>query len=295
MIIHNNTINKEIKFKINNFPDSQQLVELLEIHSLCKSTDLIWIKQSIKSFRDIELIINAVAALRNNGFRRIQLYIPYFLGARSDRAFTYNGVHYLRDVICPIINNLNLECVTLLDPHSDVLPSLINRSVIIDNRDFINNVIKEIDHEGNKYNITVVAPDHGAEKKVYPLVKRFPIITSVVVGTKERNLQTGEITRYSLSGTNEDYEDRHILVIDDICDGGATFLQIAEKIKSWFVKPRSLNLAVTHGIFSKGFDDLLKYYYSIFTTDSYSEHKYNPTITNFVYNEFIERVKIFKA
>jgi hypothetical protein len=28
------------------------------------------------------------------------IYVPYFLGARSDRKFTEGGINYLKDVIC---------------------------------------------------------------------------------------------------------------------------------------------------------------------------------------------------
>jgi phosphoribosylpyrophosphate synthetase len=56
-------------------------------------------------------------ALRNLGVRKINLYVPYFLGARSDRKFTEGGINYLKDVICPIINSQKFKSVTILDAH----------------------------------------------------------------------------------------------------------------------------------------------------------------------------------
>lgn len=49
-----------------------------------------------------------------------------------------------------------------------------------------------------------------------------------------------------------------ILIWDDIIDGGATFIELAKKCNS-----KNLHLFVTHGIFSKGIDELLKYYKTI--------------------------------
>jgi ribose-phosphate pyrophosphokinase len=50
------------------------------------------------------------------------------------------------------------------------------------------------------------------------------------------------------------------VIVDDICDGGRTFLEIAKTIRS---KKRNISifgdkiyLVVTHGIFSAGFDEL---------------------------------------
>lgn len=55
-----------------------------------------------------------------------------------------------------------------------------------------------------------------------------------------------------------------ILIVDDICDGGATFLKIAKELPN-----TNLYLYVTHGIFSKGLGDLSRYFIKIFSTDSF--------------------------
>ncbi len=56
------------------------------------------------------------------------------------------------------------------------------------------------------------------------------------------------------------------VVVDDICDGGATFIALAQVIK--VAQPdTTIDLYVTHGIFSKGVDELLKYYGTIYTSN----------------------------
>ena len=65
------------------------------------------------------------------------------------------------------------------------------------------------------------------------------------------------------------------IIIDDICDGGATFINIAVKIKEYFdnqdyngYQPK-IYLIVTHGIFSKGVSELSNYFDGIYCTNSY--------------------------
>ena len=58
---------------------------------------------------------------------------------------------------------------------------------------------------------------------------------------------------------------RRILIVDDICDGGATFVGLAKELRAAGAK--KVYLYVTHGIFSKGLP--LEGIDKVFTTDSY--------------------------
>lgn len=60
------------------------------------------------------------------GVKRIHLFVPYILGARSDRQFEEGGNNYVKQVIAPIINMLGFETVIATDPHSNVLEACIN-------------------------------------------------------------------------------------------------------------------------------------------------------------------------
>ena len=51
-----------------------------------------------------------------------------------------------------------------------------------------------------------------------------------------------------------DIQNKTILIIDDICDGGMTFKLTAERLKELGAK--EVHLYVTHGIFSKGLETL---------------------------------------
>jgi ribose-phosphate pyrophosphokinase len=59
------------------------------------------------------------------------------------------------------------------------------------------------------------------------------------------------------------------VIVDDICDGGRTFIGIAQELK--MKNAGDIYLCVSHGIFSHGFDELRKYFKKIFTTNSFKD------------------------
>ena len=61
------------------------------------------------------------------------------------------------------------------------------------------------------------------------------------------------------------------LVVDDICDGGRTFVELGDRLNE--AKSHSNYLFVSHGIFSAGFDELKRYYAGIGTTNSFWESR----------------------
>lgn len=151
----------DIQFRIDKFPDGQQniiLVDRLDPKHISNS-DLeleyiknfpIQIKSRLNNFQDLELIICANKSLRNLGVKKIHLYTPYFLGSRSDRQFEKGSNNYLKDVICPIINSLKFESVTVLDPHSFVLEGCLNNFKSQSNLELVEFALNSIYNE-NKF------------------------------------------------------------------------------------------------------------------------------------------------
>jgi ribose-phosphate pyrophosphokinase len=87
---------------------------------------------------------------------------------------------------------------------------------------------------------------------------------------KYRHQSSGAITEHKiLSGVEPiNYPDgAKLLVIDDLCDGGATFISIAKVLKKVFPNP-DLHLYVTHGGFSRGKEVLTDVGYKVYTTNS---------------------------
>lgn len=256
----------DISYKISRFPDGQQNV-VLESRSVDKFHE-VCIKARLNNWRDLELIVCTVACLRECGLQHISLYVPYIVGARSDRKFETGGNNYVRDVIAPVINSLGFFRVTCLDPHSDVLEACIKNFRKQDNSYLVRFSLSKIDNkDGAQSRVALISPDAGALKKIYDVAKYFTI-SNVTTASKVRDIQTGNIVRTELPTMDLDGIE-HFVIIDDICDGGRTFIELAKEIRKQTDKP--IYLIVSHGIFSAGFDELSKHFKGVFCTNSYSE------------------------
>ncbi|QXU42665.1 ribose-phosphate diphosphokinase [Pedobacter sp. D749] len=218
------------------------------------------ITHRINSFNDLGLICITVDALRRMDVKEIELFIPYFPAARQDRVMI-PGEPLSVKVYADIINVMALASVTVFDPHSEVTPALLNNCVTVSNHEFIKQVIANI---GN--NVKLISPDGGALKKIYK-VSEFLGGAEVVECSKSRDVKTGKLSGFKVYA--EDLAGADCLIVDDICDGGGTFIGLAEALKA--KNAGKLYLAISHGIFSKGFDELGKYFEQIFTTDSIKE------------------------
>lgn len=184
------------------------------------------------------------------------LIIPYFPYARQDRVCN-EGESLSVKVITNLVNSMNFKSVTVVDPHSEVTPALINNIRVISQFDIFKSIYSESEWSG-KY---IVAPDAGAYKKSYYFAKSVGA-AGVISCNKIRELSTGKIKELTIS---DDVKGLDIVVLDDIGDGMGTFVLLAEHIKN----ANSKTLIITHGIFTKGVEVFSKLYDNVFTTTSY--------------------------
>jgi ribose-phosphate pyrophosphokinase len=193
----------------------------------------------------------------------VSLTVPYVPYARQDRAAN-PGEALSAKVLCELINAQCYSRVVIQDPHSDVVPALLARAEIEDPIGSILAVATHIKHSSG-YFPSLVAPDAGARKRVHSLAKALEL--NVVYADKVRDTKTGQIT-----GTQVQSElpDGPLLVVDDICDGGRTFIELAIAIRK-HAHPHPIYLYVTHGIFSKGLDPLLEHYDRVFTRNNWTD------------------------
>ena len=180
----------------------------------------------------------------------LHLVCPYLPYARQDRVCAPGESLALR-VMCDLINNMKFESVEVWDVHSDVSLALLNASHNIGPERFLGKVIEDA-YEA-KRELVLVSPDAGAVKKVTKVAKEFDL--PMVTAMKHRDPKTGEITGTEIHIPKE-LTDKEFLIVDDICDGGRTFIELAKAIRTAAPKVTAVGLYVTHGIFSKGLDVL---------------------------------------
>lgn len=211
---------------------------------------------------DMLLIHDIVSRMqvRNGSLRIIFEYLPF---ARQDRV-TFKKECFSLKVFANIVNSMNADEVILIDPHSDVAPALINKSsVITQSQVFMQHRHALPIGEMFKGKTIFVSPDAGADKKIHELSKIYN--KPVIHASKIRDTSTGEITGVEVN-TSIDYCDANLIIVDDICDGGRTFIEVAKALREKG-NPESISLFVTNGIFSKGkevFDGVIDHVHAVY-------------------------------
>ena len=241
--------------------------------------DSIRINTRLNTSDDIMILCLAVDVLRRMDVKYIEVFIPYIPYARQDRVMV-KGEALSVKVFANIINSLHLDKVMVFDAHSDVSVALIDRCVNTPNYEMVHHIIKE---ELQLSDFVLVSPDIGAYKKIEKLGKYIGCKNALAVGMKVRNLDTGDIIKSEVMTHDEDQDKPHIIV-DDICDGGRTFMEIAEILKQKNIK--QIYLIVSHGIFSHNALENLRNagYKNIYSSNS---------ITDRTATDFFKQVNIF--
>lgn len=211
---------------------------------------------------DFMLLALAVNAAKK-WFNSIEVCIPYFPYAQADRRFS-NGDCFALQVMCNLLNSLAITRFSIYDPHSDVAPALLRNCTVRDNSEFVKHVWKNI---GSSENIVIVSPDAGAYKKIFALVEKIGFKGRVECCNKYRDPE-GNL---QVHVPDVSFKDKQILIIDDICVGGRTFTELMWAINENGTRHGMYDkayLAISHGIFSNGFEELAKYFTKVFVTNS---------------------------
>lgn len=245
-------ISRDSGIKVIKFPDGQPHINITGV-SAGDDITVLWPIRNPDEAVELLMICEAIDGLL--AYPK-HLMIPYLMGARYDRRMQHGDSVDLK-VVASMINSCCFDTVEILDVHSDVALQLIDRSVNISNRRLVE-TYKDPDS-------VLIIPDTGAQKKADKYLAWNPNISNIVTCIKTRTVQTGKIDLTVIKPEN--CKDLNCVIIDDLCDGGATFIAIAKQIK-----PKKLTLIVTHGIFSKGFKELAACFDSIITTDSFKIH-----------------------
>ena len=234
--IYNNMSMEPLNLEVFKFPAG-------ELHfkgsNLLTAEHGLHIKTDLCNSDEIMLLILIADTYRHLDKTLELLYTPY---ARQDRRTSHYEPFSLR-AFARLINSCGFKRVTVYDPHSDVTPALIDNVRVIKRADLLPTPLAR--------NIVIVSPDAGAMKANHEVAFKFNC--QHISATKIRDVKTGDITGTQVH-TDIDLKGRSLMILDDICDGGRTFIELAKVLKKH--EPRRLHLHVTVGIFSKGIEVL---------------------------------------
>lgn len=176
-------------------------------------------------------------------------YHPY---ARADRRFNNGEPFCLYAFIDAVVSIFGpaLSVVTSIDTHSSVVGDLWEAHGVYFSEVSQNVCLVSSLPKGTKYDV-IVAPDKGATEKARKCADTKKAL-ALINATKVRDANGRIIKTEIPENSSQVITGRDVLIVDDICDGGGTFLPLADALKAAGAK--GVHLYVTHGIFSKGLD-----------------------------------------
>ena len=301
-----------VDFNISKFPAGEIGVSLVsETDTKLLSSQTVTVFCSFQHTEEVFVIYSLVDYIRSlSRDVYIVLDIPYFPAARADRDQFFDTISgkvqrysFGLKVYSEIIGNLPVDEIRVLDPHSSVLEALLatkhKKIVVTRMYEIIFNLIEYIqesyftDEFLKDSTLLLIAPDNGASKKVLECVavlKMHGIECEHTYATKVRS-PDGKIIEHRLNNPNIESDKILCLVLDDICDGGATFIGLANLLDETFVgKEIRKVLYTSHGLYTKGTNHLMEKYHNLICSNSPNNYE-----VLFHFTETLEKLHSYRT
>ena len=241
-----------MKYEIKKYPDDTQYVKVIEFSDKLEfkinSYEDLWTLRQIKDVCDY-----------NN--QEVNLTIPCLLDAQADKRFNPDESSGLK-LVCEFINSMKFKSVSVYHPHNpEVVEALLDNVKIIDNSLFIDEVLYKIDHT----NTILFSTDAGGFKPLMKLADKIQWDREVYGASKSRKFEDGKSALVQ-EIDRQDFNGKDILIIDDLCVYGGTFIGLANMLRER--NCGKLFLAVSHLTVVNPNPELFRLFDKIFTTTS---------------------------
>ena len=237
------------------------------------------IRERINTYEDLFFLKSLKNACDYNKVRDVVLQLPCMFQQQHDRRFHKNESFELK-LVADFINSCNFSEVHIFHPHSDVTQGAIENCHVVDNSKFISRVLIELPNKP-----ILLSTDGGSFKWINKLADVIEFDGEVYGANKSRDVITHKLVQMI---DRQDFEGRDILVADDLCVFGGTFLGLSELLKNRNVG--NLYCAFSHVTVQNPNKGLEKAYNRLFTTNSKYDNYDLANLT--VYD--IDDLKIFE-
>lgn len=292
---------EELKYEVKSYPDGSKYVIVHQI-----TTQMVF---KINTYEDL-WILNQIHDVVKNAGLKVEVTIPNLIDAQADRRFDIDQPHSLK-LVCQFLNSMSNFSFKIFHPHNaEVVEALLDRVEIIDNYEFITQVLHNLTAEkfGEKYdsfqkesftsNFVFFSSDAGGFKPLMKLADKLEWGGETFSASKSRRYEDGK-SKIVQQIDRQDFEGKDILIVDDISVKGGTFKGLSKILKER--NCGKLYLAVSHiTVEDLGQDPVTNYFDKVFTTNSkYGKyHTEDGTFNrygdaNFTYPENLEIINLF--
>lgn len=249
----------EIKYKIHNFPDGHNHIELLGSFN---KADKIHVITRIKNSDDLFIVKQICQILKDTCAAKICLDIVYLYTARMDRKMSLGEAFDLKIVVEDLVR-LDVSGITILSIHNEfAFYNLLNQigskgGIFVDQGfSYLSEILKKEDY-------IICYPDEGSYKRCYDGRKEC------IICSKKRD-KDNNILYFKIEKAPKSIKNKRIIVIDDLCDGGGTFVGISSLLSEKYPNIKK-DIFVTHAIQKSGIDKLSSSYDQVYITNSYAD------------------------
>lgn len=246
---------------INHFPDGSLLLKEQPEELLKDKKDELVIKWNYENNEELLVLYFLTKHCKEAGYRNIVLDMPYIPNARQDRVQKAEDVFTLK-YFAELINSLEFQEVRVLDAHSNVSLALLNRVRQASPKPYIEKVIGKIKEERGREPL-MFYPDEGAGKRYGGMIQ-----SPYCFGIKKRDWSTGKIKGLDVAGETGQIAGNDVLIVDDICSYGGTFLYSARKLHELGAENIYLFISHCEASVLKGELPECELIQKIYTTDS---------------------------
>ncbi len=238
----NKKVMSTIKIEHTIFPDGQRHIMLDTPLTLSKNMHYC-ITAGIKCADDLFDIALVKDVLPWGAWCALQ--VEYLMGARMDKQID-DGQPCTARVVGDLIDSMGFSLVAVMDAHSERALSYVTNSTNILPKSKVATYLERFD----SHDTVIISPDAGAIERVENLADGHGF--DIVQCYKKRNQKNGRLSDFSISAPTDRVDGKVCVILDDICDGGRTFTELAGLLKQ--AGAIQVHLWVTHGIFSNGRD-----------------------------------------
>lgn len=238
---------------LNTFPDGEKKIVLSEPLNFAKETN--YILTRISNMDDLFILKQLLSVLERLRIK-YHVFVTYLIGQRNDRIMDYGGALNLEIVLKMLFQDVNSSDFTLCEVHN---PNA-NFGFEFNHKLLITKLVKDFSDS------ILVFPDKGARERYKNLFSNQTILECDKVrgvGLEYEPLLIINVPTITLP--NKDF-----VVIDDLCDGGRTFIELAKELRKKYPN-RKKTLIVPHAVNLNGLKYVSEHYDKIIITDSYND------------------------
>jgi len=246
----------DLDFDVMTFKDGSVFVKLKNPEAVTKGSS-VYIEAYLENMNDLMQVAqmkDIVCRLAGNNAITTVLTITSPMYSRYDRVMLDDqSDSFGAKVFGDFVRAMKFSIIRYVDCHSRVLVDYSHPAHTVTQYDLfqhMKNTYPELD------DMLQIVPDKGA------CVKNQ---RGAIVMNKTRDVTNGKITGQYVEKAYTIDPDKRYIVVDDLCEGGGTFLGLASVLQESYPQLSRPNLYVSHGLFTNdAIPKLLKAYTNIY-------------------------------